>query len=99
MGYLVAKLRQQAFPYGHDGMSRRWSTHRFRNKKSAETAKPTATKTQFSIVMGDQDMSATGIQMRFAYPYSAQHSRTLALSLPNHLKTPHSATGTTPVYP
>lgn len=37
--------------------------------------------------------------MIFAYPYNAQHSSTFALSLPNHLSTPHSATGTTSVYP
>jgi hypothetical protein len=27
--------------------------------------KPTATKTQFRISIGDQEMQATGIQMRF----------------------------------
>jgi hypothetical protein len=50
-------------------------------------------------VSGDQLTNATGIQIKLAYPYSAQHSNTFALSLPNHFSTPHSASGMTRVYP
>jgi hypothetical protein len=51
------------------------------------------------LEMGDHDISATGIQIRFAYPYNATHSSKFALSLPNHFNVPHSATGTKAVYP
>src|SRR5690242_3089814 len=49
--------------------------------------------------MGLQLTSATTIHTRFAYPYRHAHSSRFALSLPYHFNTPHSATGTSPVYP
>jgi hypothetical protein len=39
--------------------------YRFRNKKATLRPNPTPTNTQFKIVMGDHEISATGIQMRF----------------------------------
>lgn len=50
-------------------------------------------------VNGLQLTSATGIQIKFAYPYNAKHSIRFALSLPNHFNTPHNPIGITMVYP
>ena len=57
---------------------------RLRSRKNTDTPNPTPTKTQLRMVMGDQLISATGIQIRLAYPYRAQHSRRLALSEPKY---------------
>lgn len=62
---------------------------------SADTASPMPTKIQLSRSSGDQEMSATGIQIRLAYPYNAQHSKTFAASLPDHRSAAHKAKGTT----
>lgn len=40
--------------------------YRFLTKKTPEAASPTATKTQFRIETGDQEIRATGIQIKFA---------------------------------
>jgi hypothetical protein len=73
--------------------------YRFLRRNATLTPKPIPTKIQFKRVNGDQEMSATGIQMRFPYPYKAQHSRRLADSLPKYLRARKSATGMTSVYP
>ena len=82
--------------------------HRFRTRKPALTTKPTPTNTQFSTVIGLQLISATGIQIMFPYPYSAQHSTRLMpspvapaalLDAPYHRSNPHSTTGIKRVYP
>lgn len=51
------------------------------------------------LLSGLQLTNATGIQIKFAYPYSAQHSSKFALSLPNHFNTAHNPRGTNTVYP
>ena len=79
---------------------------RLRTKKPPLTARPTPTKTQFRAVIGLQLINATGIQMMFEYPYSAQHSTRIMRSpavvdeeAPYHLSRPHKITGTMRVYP
>ena len=60
--------------------------YRFLNKNVTLRPNPIPTNTQFRMLMGDQAIRATGIQMRFEYPYRAQHSRRLADSLPKYLR-------------
>lgn len=67
--------------------------YRFLNKKATLKPKPTPTNTRFKIVIGDQEMRATGIQIRFAYPYKAQHSRRLADSLPKYFSARNNMMG------
>lgn len=69
----------------------------FLSRKATLSPKPTPTKTQLSIVYGDQEIRATGIQMRFEYPYKAQHSRRFADSLPKYFSARKSAMGMTRV--
>ena len=52
-----------------------------------------------SPVNGDQETNATGIQIKLAYPYNAQHYIKFALSLPNHFSTAHKPSGINSVYP
>ena len=52
---------------------------------------------KYSLVIGDHEIRATGIHIRFAYPYRAIHSSRLADSLPNHFNVPQRAIGMTPV--
>lgn len=52
-----------------------------------------------SLPQGLQATRDTAIQTKFAYPYKQAHSIKFALSLPYHLSTPHSPTGTNAVYP
>lgn len=73
--------------------------HKLRSKKNTVQANPTPTRAQFSAVNGLQLTSATAIQIKFEYPYKAQHSIKSAVELPNQRSAPHSAIGTTPVYP
>ena len=68
-----------------------------RREKETERAKPRPTKTQFSTPTPDQLISATGIQTRLPYPYSAQHSSSCAESDPKYRSAPNSTTGITKV--
>lgn len=54
---------------------------------------------QHLLPTGLQLTKATGIQIKFAYPYKQAHSSKFALSLPNHFNVPQSPTGTNAVYP
>lgn len=67
--------------------------YRFLRRKATLSPKPTPTKTQFSMVIGDQEIKATGIQIRLEYPYKAQHSRRLADSLPKYFNARKRAIG------
>ena len=69
------------------------------SKKNTVQPNPTPTRAQFNAVNGLQLTSATAIQIKFEYPYKAQHSIRSAVELPNQRRAPHSAIGTTPVYP
>jgi len=60
--------------------------YRFLNKNATLNPKPTPTKTQLRMEIWDHEISATGIQIKFEYPYKAQHSRRLADSLPKYLR-------------
>lgn len=73
--------------------------YRFLRRKKTVQPKPTPTSAQFSAVNGLQLTRATAIQIKFEYPYNAQHSIRSAVELPNHLSAPHSAIGMIPVYP
>lgn len=73
--------------------------YKFRRRKNTVQAKPTPTSAQLSAVNGLQLTSATAIQIRFDYPYRAQHSIKSAVELPNQRSAPHSAMGKIPVYP
>lgn len=73
--------------------------YKFLNKNATLTPNPTPTNTQFKILIGDQLTSATGIQIKFEYPYNAQHSKRLADSDPKYLSARYRTTGMKVVYP
>lgn len=71
--------------------------YRFRTKNTTDRPNPTPTKTQLRMEMGDHEIRATGIHIRFEYPYRAQHSKRFADSLPKYRRARNRATGMTKV--
>ena len=71
--------------------------YRFLSRNATLIPNPAATNTRFRIVIGDHDIRATGIHIRFEYPYKAQHSSRFADSLPKYLSARNNTTGMTSV--